>query len=141
MSTVLRWLWPAPWALLGLLIGGLACACGARLRRVDGVFEFSGGWLGQRAERGVGPFAVTAITLGHVVLGSSAATLDQLRAHEHTHVRQYEQWGPLFVPAYLASSLWQGLRGRHVYRDNWFEQEAFRAEHAAPTSVGACIQA
>jgi hypothetical protein len=54
-----------------------------------------------------------------------------LRAHEQVHVRQYERWGPFFVPAYLASSLWQGLCGRHLYRDNHFERPAFAAERAA----------
>ncbi len=138
MSTVLRWLWPAPWTLVGLGVALLACALGARLKRVDGVLECSGGWLGQRAARGVGPFGVTAVTLGHVVLGSSAAVLNHLRVHEHTHVRQYERWGLLFVPAYLGNSLWQWLLGRHIYRDNCFEREAFKAELAAQWSCGAC---
>jgi hypothetical protein len=63
-----------------------------------------------------------------VVLGSSPQMLAALRSHEQVHVRQYERWGVLFVPAYLASSAWQLLRGRHVYRDNWFEREAFAQE-------------
>ena len=54
--------------------------------------------------------------------------LSSLRAHEQVHVRQYERWGLFFVPAYLVSSLWQLLRGRHIYRDNCFEREAFGAE-------------
>jgi hypothetical protein len=41
------------------------------------------------------------------------------------HVTQYEVWGPLFLPAYLASSFWQLARGRHVYRDNFFERRAY----------------
>jgi hypothetical protein len=114
--------------VLGLVIGAAALACGARGRVVDGVLEISGGRLGAWAASGVGPFNVTAITLGHVVLGSSAAVLQALRAHEHMHVRQYERWGPLFVPAYLLDSLWQAARGRHIYRDNRFEQQAVRAE-------------
>jgi len=40
-------------------------------------------------------------------------------------VQQYERWGPLFVPAYLGSSLLQWLRGQDPYRSNWFEREAF----------------
>jgi hypothetical protein len=52
-------------------------------------------------------------------------TLDCARSHEQVHVRQYEQWGPLFLPAYLASSLWQLACGRHCYRDNWFERQAY----------------
>ena len=65
-----------------------------------------------------------AITLGHVVLGLDTACLDGARAHEQVHVRQYERWGPLFVPLYLASSGWQWLRGGCPYRDNHFEREA-----------------
>ncbi len=123
-----RWLWPAPWTLLGLLLAVLALALGGRGRVVGGALEVSGGHLGAWAAACVGPFGVTALTLGHVILGSSAEMLGCLRAHEQVHVRQYERWGVLFVPAYLASSLWQLLRGRHVYRDNCFEREAFGAE-------------
>ena len=131
-----RYLWPAPWTLLGLLAALAALACGARAQRVGGVLEVSGGSLGRRAARGVGPFNVLAITLGHVVLGSSAQTMAELRAHERVHVRQYERWGPLFVPAYLASSLWQALNGRHPYRDNRFERPAFAAEAAEAAKTG-----
>ncbi len=63
-----------------------------------------------------------------MVLGSSADLLKALRAHERVHVRQYERWGLMFVPAYLADSLWQALRGRHPYRDNRFERPAFAVE-------------
>ena len=45
------------------------------------------------------------MTLGHVVLGRSAAALAETRAHERVHVTQCERWGPFFVPAYAASSL------------------------------------
>jgi hypothetical protein len=40
-------------------------------------------------------------------------------------VKQYERWGPFFIPAYLGSSAWMWLRGRDAYRDNPFEAEAF----------------
>lgn len=131
---VLRYIWPLPWSVLGLLAAAVLMVCGARARWHAGVLEVSGGWLGRRAARGVGPFNVLAITLGHVVLGSSAEVLALLRVHEQAHVRQYERWGLMFVPAYLASSLWQLLCGRHPYRDNWFERAAFAAEAAAPVA-------
>ncbi len=136
---VLRYLWPAPWTLLGLAVAVPALACGARIHIVAGVLEVSGGWLGRRAARGVGPFNVVALTLGHVVLGSSAGVLAALRSHERVHVRQYERWGLLFVPAYLASSLWQALRGRHPYRDNAFERPAVQAEAATASAVDAGV--
>lgn len=125
---VLRYAWASPWTLVGLGWALPALVLGARLRWVQGVMEVSGGRLGAWAAGGVGPFGVTAITLGHVILGCDAATLGRLRAHEQVHVRQYERWGPLFVPAYLLNSLWQALRGRHPYRDNGFERAARAGE-------------
>jgi hypothetical protein len=70
----------------------------------------------------------SAITFGHVVLGTSRAVLDATRAHERVHVRQYERWGPFFIPLYLASSLWTVICGRHVYYDNRIEREALAVE-------------
>jgi hypothetical protein len=128
LITLWRYAWPSPWSALGLVLGAVLCLLGGRMQRVQGTLEISGGALGRWAGGGVGPFGVTAITLGHVVLGSSPQMLAALRSHEQVHVRQYERWGVLFVPAYLASSAWQLLRGRHVYRDNWFEREAFAQE-------------
>jgi hypothetical protein len=64
------------------------------------------------------------LTLGHVVLARDLPALQQTRAHERVHVRQYERWGPFFLPAYAAASLWALSRGRHPYVDNWFEREA-----------------
>jgi hypothetical protein len=66
------------------------------------------------------------MALGHDVLGQSIAELDAAYEHELVHVRQYERWGLLFVPAYLVASLWQKARGRHPYWDNPFEREAYR---------------
>lgn len=125
----MRWvrvLWASPNSLIGLLLAGLFLLAGAQWRRVDGVLEVA---LKHRAAARpcVGwrlPF--TAITFGHVVLGVSARELDHLRAHEHTHVRQYERWGPLFLPAYLLAGAWQWTCGRRAYRDNPFEVAARR---------------
>ena len=99
------YLWPLPWTAVGLLLTAAALGMGARARVQAGVLEVSGGWLGRQAARGVGPYKVQALTLGHVVLGCNAEVLMQLRGHERVHVRQYERWGLLFVPAYLADSL------------------------------------
>lgn len=67
-----------------------------------------------------------AITIGHVVLGVSEAALDVTRDHERVHVRQYERWGPFFIPAYFWSSLVVWARGGHAYLDNGFERQARR---------------
>ena len=123
-----RYLWASPNTAIGLLLG-LAFACGGgRMRAVAGVIEFSGGGLGRLLCKAPPPLRFSAMTLGHVLLGVNEAELARVRAHEHVHVRQYERWGPFFLPAYLSSSLWQWLRGRNPYRDNAFEKEAFAKE-------------
>lgn len=116
---LLRCLWPLPWSALGLLVGGVMLVGGARAQRVQGVLEFSGGTLGRWAQRG----RFAAITLGHVILATDAQQADRLRAHERCHVRQYEQWGPLFVPAYLLAGAWQWACGRCPHADNPFERD------------------
>lgn len=116
-----RWLWASPNTLIGLALGLLLLPFGARLRIVDGVIEIAA----RRAPpRRRWPF--TAITFGHVVLGSNAGELQRLRAHERVHVRQCERWGPLFLPAYLLAGAWQWVCGRDAYWDNPFEVEARR---------------
>jgi hypothetical protein len=122
MARVLRYLWAGPTTAIGLGLGLLALA-GGRVRAVDGVLEVEGPLLGSLLRRAPGS-GILAITLGHVVLGVDAAALEATRAHERVHVRQYERWGPLFVPAYLAAGAWALVRGRHPYHDNRFEREA-----------------
>jgi hypothetical protein len=70
------------------------------------------------------------MTLGHVVIARTRDDLERSRRHELIHVAQYERWGPLFVPAYLACSAWQWARGRDAYLDNPFEEEAYRSEES-----------
>ena len=126
-----RYLWVGPNTLLGLLLSLLARLTGGRSALVDGVIEASGGVLRPilRLMPTTGslryPCGAAAITLGHVVLAVDQAALDRTRSHERVHVRQYERWGPLFLPAYLLASLAATLRGQDPYRDNRFEREAF----------------
>jgi hypothetical protein len=115
--------WAAPTSLLGLLAGVLTLATGGKVQARRGALEFHGGaaawwsnWIGFHA-----------MTLGHVILGRSAADLDLVRNHEQAHVRQAERWGPAFLPAYLAASVLAYCRGGHYYRDNWYERDARRA--------------
>ena len=121
-------LWALPWSLCGLLLGLAALATGGRVQRVGRVLEFHGGIL-HRLLRHV-PIAggAAAMTLGHTVIARTAADLDRSREHELIHVAQYERWGPLFVPAYLACSAWLWLRGFDAYLDNPFEEEAYGIE-------------
>ena len=64
-----------------------------------------------------------AITFGHVILCVDHAD-ERLLAHEMVHVRQYERWGPLFIPVYLAASGFAKARGGRAYADNPFELAA-----------------
>lgn len=119
--------------LLGLLFVPLALVSRGRLSLVEGVLELHGGFVSWALRRLV-PLrgGAAAITLGHVVLGRDAGTLERTRRHERAHVRQVERWGPLFLPAYFLSSLFALLRGQHPYYGNYFEREAHAAEHLQP---------
>jgi hypothetical protein len=121
-----RYLWPLPWTLAGLLAALLAALAGARWQWRHGALEVHGGLAARGCARLPPSYRFDAITLGHVIFGIDACTLELARAHEHVHVRQYERWGLLFVPAYLASSAWQWVRGAPPYRANRFEREAYR---------------
>lgn len=124
---VIRYLWASPYTALGLVLGAVALLCGARWRTHLGVVEFFGGRLGALLAKLPQPLAFSAMTLGHVILAVDRSALAQLRQHERVHVRQYEHWGPFFLPAYLLSSLLQLLRGRNPYRENHFERQAYAA--------------
>ena len=117
--------WAGLNTVLGLALGSLMWLAGARARVLRGVVEFEGGRLGRLVAAPAIRCPFRAMTLGHVILAVDAAHLAAAREHEHVHVRQYEAWGPLFLPAYAVSSLWQLARGRRCYRDNWFERQAY----------------
>jgi hypothetical protein len=125
-----RYLWAAPTSIIGLVFAALACWRG-RVRVVDGVLEAHGPALRWVLSRLV-PIAggAAAMTFGHVVIARDASSLESSRAHERVHVQQYERWGILFIPAYLAASLRALVRGRDPYYGNWFEREACRLSGA-----------
>ena len=131
MIRIAAYAWTSPNTLLGL-IGGLVMLIGGAQARVrQGAIEFGGGAVGRALVDRKRPIRFRAMTLGHVILGASEADLDAARGHEQVHVRQYERWGPFFLPAYLVSSAWQLARGRRFYRDNWFERQAFGHDRRA----------
>jgi hypothetical protein len=116
-------IWASPWTCVGLAVGAVCLVTGGNARRGPGIVEFHGGaarWL-LRAIPG-GPLAMT---LGHTVLGLDLTSLDVTQLHELVHVRQYERWGPFFIPAYLGCWLALRLAGKDGYRDNPFEREAY----------------
>ncbi|MCB9855808.1 MAG: hypothetical protein H6818_08980 [Phycisphaerales bacterium] len=126
------YLWAGPNTILGLLFWPLARMGGGSLHIVDGAVEIEGGGVTWLLKNATPIGGASALTLGHVILGQSASALAISRSHEHVHVRQYERWGPLFLPAYLAGSVVAALQGRHFYRDNPFEREAYDAIESAP---------
>ena len=133
---LLRYLWAAPYTAVGVLLGVAAVLAGGQWRTHRGVLEVFGGRIGGAIARAPRSLGFSAMTLGHVILAVDRSALTQLRQHERVHVRQYERWGPLFVPAYLLSSLMQLLRGRNPYRENHFERQAYAAAPARRRFVG-----
>lgn len=126
------YLWTSPNTMLGLLFWPLARLTGGSGRLVDGVLEIEGGAVAWLLAHATPIGGAQAMTLGHVVLGRSRGALDVSRSHEHVHVRQYERWGPFFLPAYFAGSAIAAMRGLHFYRDNPFEREAYGHDQIAP---------
>ncbi len=120
--------WASPGSLLGLCACALAALSGGGVSRVDHTLECHGGlcrWLLDRR-----PFRARAMTLGHVIVGRDLPALIATRTHERVHVRQYERWGPLFIPAYLGWSCYLWLRRLDPYYDNPFEVEAYRSDES-----------
>ena len=120
-----RIIWASPYTLLGLLIGLTGLCFGGRVRIVEGAIEFYEGgtkWFIQQLPHGQ---FILALTLGHVILGQTDASLEISRKHEAVHVGQYERWGPLMLPAYYLTSCMVYLMGKRFYRDNPFEREAY----------------
>jgi hypothetical protein len=112
---IFRIIWAGPNSLLGLALVPFF-----RRRRLSrGVLLAEGAEWPPRLG-----WHYTAITFGHVVLSVRDPIPDDVLEHELVHVRQYEMWGPLFLPAYFLMSLIAALRGRHPYRDNPFEAHA-----------------
>ncbi len=114
MLRAVAYLWAGPWSLVGLLLAPFF-----RRRRVHrGVLLCEGAqWPGRLG------WTYAAITFGHVVLSTRDTTAALLR-HEFEHVRQYERWGPLFIPAYLLAAAWARARGGSAHLDNAFEVSA-----------------
>jgi hypothetical protein len=123
---LVRYAWAAPNTVIGLAVAALALR-GGRVEVVDGCLEAHGPLLKWSLKHlTLLPGGIAAITLGHVIVACDLPALIATRQHERVHVRQYERWGPLFVPAYCVASLWAMATGRHPYLDNCFETDARR---------------
>ena len=121
---VIKYVWVFPVTFLGLCIAGLTAITGGSVRCVSGAIEANGGfaeWVIRRILR----TKVSCMTVGHVIIGLHPDGLALARAHEHVHIEQYEKWGVFFIPLYIGSSLLAWSQGKHRYRDNVFEREAY----------------
>jgi hypothetical protein len=122
VATLLRYLWASPASAIGVAAAFPLWAFGARGAVRSGVLEVTLQSRNAGLASNLLPFQ--AITLGHVVIATGELHQESLRAHERVHVKQYEHWGPVFLLAYPAESLFQLLRGRRPYLDNRFELQA-----------------
>ena len=129
LGRLVRLLWASPNSVIGMLFVSSALGRHGGLALVGGVLEVHSPFIAWVLRHCTAlPGGVAAITFGHVVLGVNRNALRWTRDHERVHVRQYERWGPLFIPAYLLASAWAVVMGAGAYRGNWFEREAFHAE-------------
>ena len=114
--------WAGPNSIIGLLLAPLGFLPGGSIRLRDGVLECVVGSL-PRFLRAVGDRGgIEAFALGHVVVAGSAALMSKSREHERVHVRQYERYGPFFLPLYVLSSVLALARRDHPYDHNRFER-------------------
>jgi len=121
MWKTLRYLWPFPVTLVGLLLAGLAVLSRGTVTCREGVLEVQGGFAGWLLRGGWFWQGAAAMTLGHVIFARNADCLEHSRTHELQHVRQYECWGPLLPPVYWLIALWLRVRGYHPYLDHPLE--------------------
>jgi hypothetical protein len=127
--SLIRYIWTSPNSLIGLLFLPTVFFTDGGLQIVDGVLELHGSFISWVLQHCVLlPGGAWAITFGHVVLGRDAEALSLTRVHERVHVRQYEMWGPAFIPAYLVAALWGLVTRKSGYYGNFFEREAMRQE-------------
>ena len=119
-----------PNTMLGLL---LYYPFGKSLKIKDGCIEVvangAGLWCLDKME-------ASAFTLGHVIYGDSEQMLRATAAHERVHVRQYEKWGPFFLPAYFFCSLVCWTCNIDYYWENPFEVQAYREETDQQRTTG-----
>ena len=119
-----RYLWPSPYTVLGLWL--FLAPWSGRRRWI--LHRGTIGIVGPAVERLLSWVPIrggaAALTLGHTIWAASESSFYESWEHEYVHVRQYERWGLLFVPAYFAGGWWQWMRGRDAYWDNPFEVEA-----------------
>ena len=98
-------IWTSPNTLLGLALGAVSVALGARVQRGRNALEFLGNPF-------IGHAGRAAMVLGNTIHyapgrrpGELVPRYDRagfvvLGEHERAHTAQYERWGPFFLVAY-----------------------------------------
>ena len=128
MKSVLRILWASPWTLFGLTIGIFCKPFSSHISIYHGTIGCYGAGVAWILRRMPIEGGASAMTLGHTILARDRSSLLATHPHELVHVRQYELWGPFFVPAYLLCGLWLWCRRKDAYWDNPFEKEAYKLD-------------
>ena len=134
---LLKRLWASPCSALGLALAALPLAAGGSARWSAGALEVTYRPTPERCGRLARRLPFRGIVFGHVILAVTREELAVIGPHERVHVEQYERWGPLFLLAYGASSLWQLASGRSPYWHNRFEVEARERCHESAGGEGA----
>jgi hypothetical protein len=124
MWRVVFYLWALPNSLIGLVIGTLPLLGERHFKVRRGTLGIYGPAMNRLLVHAPIPGGAIAITLGHVILAADKTSFESSFEHEWIHVRQYEWWGPFFIPAYLLNSGWHWLRGDGSYFENAFEKQA-----------------
>lgn len=73
------------------------------------------------------PMNATGQTIGRLIMFREpfdGAEYQRVQPHEMVHIRQNEQWGVLWGPAYGIACLIAMANGGDFYRDNYFERQA-----------------
>ena len=124
-----RYIWSSPNSLIGLFFLPTVFFTDGGFQIVDGMLELHGSFISWVLRHCVLlPGGASAMTFGHVVLGRDPEALSLTRVHERVHVRQYELWGPAFIPAYLVAAMWGLVTRKSAYYGNFFEREAMEHE-------------
>jgi hypothetical protein len=120
---LLSYLWAFPMTAVGLVLAVIAILSGGSVHVRDGIVEVVGGLVGRLLRGNRLWQGGAAMALGHVILARNLECLEGSRSHEMSHVRQFERWGPLLLPAYWLVSAWLWARGYHPYLDHPFEPQ------------------
>jgi hypothetical protein len=115
------YLWAFPVTAIGLCLAGVAVLSGGSVQVSGGVVEVFGGLVGRLLRGNQLWQGCAALALGHVILARDRECLERSRSHETYHVRQFERWGFLLLPAYWLIGAWLWCRGCHPYLDHPLE--------------------